>query len=102
MEQDREQTKLKAPSWNDRLGLGDMPASQQTGQTQRSLERVLKIVVSRINGLVVIKASRKTLPSPFERARHKGPVAVREQAPVNLVNRLFHLGRVTGIDMIKH
>ena len=36
MEQDREQTKLKAPPWNDRLSLGDMPAF--VARTERELK----------------------------------------------------------------
>src|SRR6185436_18250019 len=79
-----------------------MAAVQQTRQAKRALQRVLEIMVARIDRLIVVVAAGKKLSRPLKRPRDKRTVSVGKHAQVNGRNtRLRHTG-VFGVRLVKH
>ena len=75
---------------------------QQPGQTKRALQRVLEVVITRVNGLVIGETTGKTFDGPAENPRHEKRVAVREHRQIRRLHFHFDGGWVFRVGRRKH
>src|SRR5437899_4083749 len=102
MEQNRQQREL-AHSFSDlRPRSGCFPTGDQPGQAKRPLQRVLQVMVARIDRLIIAKLPGKTGLHPTERLRHKIAPPGWKELPINAINLLLHRARHLRIHLGKH
>ena len=79
-----------------------MAPMQQTRQAKRALQRMFKVMIARINGLIVIVLAGKKAPGPLKRLRDKRTIAVWENAPINGRDTFLRRTGHFGVHLVKH
>src|SRR5580765_1572177 len=98
MEEDGQQTQLEHFLGQKRLGLGGLAPLQDEHQTEGSLQRVLEIVVSGINRLVIRVVAGEALFGPLKSLRHKTVPHLRKQPSIHLLHPVLDRAWNSSID----
>jgi hypothetical protein len=75
---------------------------KQARQTERPLKRVFEVMVTGIDGLIIIEAPTETFTGPIECLGHKQGVAVRKKFAINRVRLSLDFVRYAGINRSEH
>jgi hypothetical protein len=95
--QNRQQTQFKDPGRQKGLDACDVASAQQAGQTECSLQRMLKIVISGINGLEPRVFASKKLLVPTEASNNEARVSLWEKRRKNELDFGLDRGNVAGV-----
>src|SRR5262245_19432127 len=75
---------------------------QQTDQAKRPLQRVFEIVITGVNGLVIVVSAIELIPGPLKGLRHKGFVSLGEQAVIDRPHSALDHLRIYRVNPSEH
>lgn len=102
VQQNSDETEFKEMLRNLRLHARGLTAAEQSRHTERALQRVFKVVITRVNGLIVGVASGETFLCPTKDSRDEVVIALGEHREISRLNVGFHSSRIIRGDLWKH
>ena len=98
VEKDGQHAELEEGPGQHRRDPGRMAPLQQPHHAERALQRMLEVVIMRIDRLIILIFARKTIDRPAKSPRNDQPICVGEHAPVDQLDLVFNGRRVLCID----